>query len=391
MKWLFFPPVISFILLLLSALFHNRAAEVYVPETVWGMVIAAYMCLCSLWLFFAMRDENRYNQGISILTQGLLLPVMAMQFGVTFMSWIGLVFFLAGLMTVFFYATRRGASLQPARQNTETSEAGPYKRVDDLLEKLALPACYTDNNGAIAWATSGFCEALGRAPDSVVGRVISDFLPADGEEAILESGRWLLTQKKEGSRHYFSLRQTQDGKSAFTPAAETAPEDKPIYDKATGLYTDEYRKIRGPEEVGRAQRYKRPLSGLLLGLTYEPGNDVKLSNEQKIMLDNAFKSRVQSVLRTTDCGFLMSDGRIQLLLPETPQAGAKTLLSRIIVLPQDLFDENIRTAIHPRVRGGLFFYNGASRMEYGIFSAALEESYVKSKDNAGEALTTQAA
>jgi PAS domain S-box-containing protein len=349
------------------------------------------MCLCSLWLFFTMRGENRYNQGISILTQGLLLPVMAMQFGVTFMSWIGLVFFLAGLMMVFFYATRREASLQPSRQSAESSEAGPHKRVDDLLEKLALPACYTDNNGAITWATSAFCEALGREPDSVVGRVISDFLRVDGEEAILESGRWLLAQEKEGARHYFSLRRAQDGKSAFTPAEEAAPEDRPIYDKATGLYTDDYRKIRGPEEVGRAQRYKRPLSGLLVGLTFEPGSDVKLSNEQKTMLDNAFKSRVQSVLRTMDCGFLMPDGRIQILLPETPQAGGRTLLSRITVLPQDLFDENVRTAINPRVKIGMFFYNGASRMEYGIFSAALEESYVKNKDGAGETSSPQAA
>ncbi|MDR1509589.1 MAG: PAS domain-containing protein [Synergistaceae bacterium] len=377
--------------LMLSALFHNRAAEVYVPEAVWGMTFAAYMCLCSLWLFFTMRGEDKYNQGISILTQGLLLPVMAMRFGVIFMSWIGLVFFLAGLIMVFFYATRRGMSPQPLRRNAETSEAGSYKRVDDLLEKLALPACYTDNNGTITWATSSFCAAVGREPDGVTGRIISDLLPMDSEEAILESGRWLLTQEKEGARHYFSLRPIQDGKPPLAPAADISPEDRPIYDKATGLYTDDYRKIRGPEEVSRAQRYKRPLSGLLIGLTFEPGNDVKLSNDQKIMLDNAFKSRVQAVLRTTDCGFLTSDGRIQVLLPETPQTGAKTLLSRIIVLPQDLFETNIRTAINPRVKSGLFFYNGASRMEYGIFSAALEESYVKSKESGGESLSTQAA
>jgi hypothetical protein len=385
MKWLSFPPLISFILLILSALFHSRAAEVHVPEMVWGMTIAAYMCLCALWLFFTIRAENRYNQGISILTQGLLLPVMAMRFGVTFMSWIGLVFFLAGLMMVFFYATRRGKSATHPQQSAEAGEVSSFKRVDALLEKLDMPACYTDNNGTVAWATSGFCEAVGRDPDSVMGRVISDLLPMDSEEAVLESGKWLMTQEKEGSRHYFSLRRTHDSKPA------PAPDDRSIYDKATGLYTDYYRKIRGPEEVGRAQRYKRPLSGLLIGLSFEPANDLKLPNEQKIMLDNAFKSRVQSVLRTTDCGFLLQDGRIQLLLPETPQAGAKTLLNRIMMLPQDLFDDNIRTAVNPRVKGGMFFYNGASRMEYGIFSAAMEESYVKTKDSSGESLSTQAA
>jgi len=100
------------------------------------------------------------------------------------------------------------------------------------------------------------------------------------------------------------------------------------------------------------------------------------------MLSNAFKSRVQAVLRTTDCGFMMSDGRMQILLPETPQTGAKTLLSRMIVLPQDVFDEEIRTAVNPKVTGGMFFYNGTTRMEYGIFSAALEEAMAKNKKGA---------
>jgi hypothetical protein len=164
-----------------------------------------------------------------------------------------------------------------------------------------------------------------------------------------------------------------------------------IYDKASGLYTDDYRKIRGPEEVSRAQRYKRPLSGLLISLSFDPNSDVKLTGEQSAMLGNAFKSRTQSMLRATDCGFLMNDGRVQILLPETPQAGAKTLLSRITTMPQDVFDEEIRNAVNPRVRGGLFFYNGANRMEYGIFSAALEEAFLKSLDGARDNSSNQAA
>jgi hypothetical protein len=80
----------------------------------------------------------------------------------------------------------------------------------------------------------------------------------------------------------------------------------------------------------------------------------------------------------------MGDGRVQVLLPETPQAGAKTLLSRLVTLPQDVFDDEIRGAVNPKVKSGMFFYNGSSRMEYGIFSAALEESFLKSKEGAAD-------
>jgi hypothetical protein len=213
--------------------------------------------------------------------------------------------------------------------------------------------------------------------------MITDFIPIDGEEVTLGSGNWWLTQEHDGARYYFMLSPTPDGKPQQAAPLEAVQDErfKSIYDSATGLYTDGYRKIRGTEEVSRAQRYKRPLSGLLVAISFEPSSDANLTREQVEILDGTFKSRVQAALRITDCGFLTADGRVQILLPETPQAGAKTLLSRIITLPQDIYDEEIRTAVNPRVKGGLFFYNGASRMEYGIFSAALEEAFVKSRDS----------
>ncbi|MDR3279222.1 MAG: PAS domain-containing protein [Synergistaceae bacterium] len=392
MRWLFFPPVISFFLLILSALLHNRAAAVHVPETVWGMTIAAYIALCALSLFFITKNENRYNIGISALTQGLLLSVMSVQFGVTFISWIGLVFFLMGLALSFFYATTRGSDDSAAPAAPVPGDGGSaQKRMDNLFEKMAFPVCYTDSKGMIAGATTRFCEAVGKPADSVIGGMINELLPIDKDDAILESGRWWITQEKEGARYYFSLRPTEDGNPAAGQAPVPVDSGLGIYDKPTGLYNDEYRKIRGAEEVSRAQRYKRPLSGLLVAMTFEPGIDVHVTPEQAAMLINAFMSKIQDALRTTDCGFLMSDGRAQLLLPETPQAGAKTLLSRIITMPQDIFDEAIRTAVNPRVRGGLFFYNGASRMEYGIFSAALEESFLKSREGGESARSSQAA
>ncbi|MDR1578763.1 MAG: PAS domain-containing protein, partial [Synergistaceae bacterium] len=380
MTWLFFPPVFSFFFLILSALLRDRAAAVAIPDALWGMTIAAYICMCALSLFFILRGENRFNYGISLLTQGLMVSVMSMQFGVTFMSWIGLMLFLAGLVTVFFYATGRNASVS----STVTADTGddggsPYKKLDGALEKLSLVVCHTDNKGVVMNATTSFCEALGRDIKSVAGKMIGDLIPIDSEEVTLSSGKWWITQEKDGARYYFLLKPTPDGKPRQETPAEIVQDEqfKSIYDKTTGLYTDGYRKTRGPEEVSRAQRYKRPLSGLLVAISFEPSSDAKLTSEQEEILDGTFKSRVQAALRTTDCGFLTADGRIQILLPETPQAGAKTLLSRIITLPQDIYDEEIRTAVNPKVKGGLFFYNGASRMEYGIFSAALEESFVK--------------
>ena len=97
----------------------------------------------------------------------------------------------------------------------------------------------------------------------------------------------------------------------------------------------------------------------------------------------AFAVKVKEILRSMDSAFLMEGRRIQILLPETPGGGAKVLLSRIMTLLEQVFDEDVRRAVNPKVKAGTFFYNGASRMEYGIFSATLEEALIKAKETAG--------
>jgi PAS domain-containing protein len=310
------------------------------------------------------------------------------------MSLAGLVLFLVGLASLFLHITHR-ESTDSIDLQTENSHMGggasAYKHMENLLDKLSLPICFTDSKGTIAGATSSFSDAVGKDLSDLLGATIDEILPIDRVEAVFESGTWWISQTKDGARYYFFLSPTPDGKPPAASPDSSSQAGTFIYDPATNLYTDDYRKIRGPEEVGRAQRYKRQLSGLLLSLTFEPSSDVKLTPQQSEMLSNAFKIRVQAALRTTDCGFLMRDGRIQILLPETPQAGAKTLLSRLITLPQDVFDEDIRGAVNPKVKSGMFSYNGTNRMEYGIFSAALEESFLKSKEGVADSPSNQAA
>jgi hypothetical protein len=158
------------------------------------------------------------------------------------------------------------------------------------------------------------------------------------------------------------------------------PKGLGIFDEETGLYVENYRVVRGPQEISRSQRYKRSICGILLELTFSAASDIGMSDEQRRMLFVAFASKVKQALRIPDCGFLLPDKRIQILLPETPLAGAKTLLSRLVTLPQDIFDDAIRSAVNPRVKASVFFYNGTTKMEYNIFSAALEEEFIKSTE-----------
>ena len=381
-RWISFPPFISFLLLIPTVLFHNREAAFHVPPLIWGLVISVYICMCGISVFFIVKGDRRFNVGISALTQGMLLAVMALQSGAMFLSWIGLVLFLVGLFLVFYYATRGDASARESKAEKTQNASAPT--IEKLLAKMDLPICYTDSKGMVSWASESFLTEVGRTQEEITGEVIADVLPIDDETVTLPSGKWWITQVKEGARYYFRLAPTEGDKpqAAVETRPAAAPRGPSIYDQDTGLYTDEYRRIRGPEEVMRAQRYKRSLSGMLIELTFNPNTGVKLSDEQRTMLNNAFAVKVKSALRAMDCGFFMEDHfRIQLLLPETPQAGAKTLMSRLLLLPQDVFEEDIRGVVNPKVKAGMFFYNGATKMEYSIFSATLEESFAKAKED----------
>jgi PAS domain-containing protein len=393
MRWILFPPVISLLLLVPTALFHDRESAVRVPPVIWGAAIAAYICLCCLSAFFISKKDGAHNAAVSFLSQGLLLSVMALQSGSVLLSWVGLVLFVIGLALSFFYATNGAESIKEEASPSLENNDEARERIDSLLSKLPLPVCVTDAKGIIVGSTPGFCEAAGVNAEEIQGEVISDILPIDQDTVTFDSEKWWISQIKEGARYYFSLLPTPDCKpeNQTEAAAPAPPQGINIFDPETGLCVDEYRMVRGPQEISRSQRYKRSIAGILLELTFHPGAGVSISDEERHMLFAAFASRVKQALRIPDCGFLLAGERIQLLLPETPQAGAKTLLGRLITLPQDVFDDSIREAAHPKVKAGIFFYNGTTKMEYNIFSAALEEDFIKSRDSSGAAASGEAA
>jgi hypothetical protein len=374
-----FPPFFSVFILILTAALHSKEAAFNIPVVVWGMVVAAYVCLCGISAFRIVKHDARHDAGISLLAQGMLLSVVAVQAGIIVFTWAGLVLFMAGLFCIFLYTTHGDAANDAADIETDNKS-------DQLLSNLGVPICYTDTTGFVEEVTAAFLDAVGKDAEDVIGEEIMKIIPTDSGAVMLQSGRWWLETVTSGGRSYFYLKPTQDGKP---PKEQPQLQKKKLVsgslsliDQETGLYTSEYRKLRGPEEVSRAQRYKRPLSGMLLELTFDASPSVTIPEQQFDMMRRAFAAKVKGVLRITDCGFWMDDQRqIQLLLPETPQAGAKTLMSRLLLLPQDVFDEDIRLTVNPKVKAGMYFYNGVSKIEYGVFTATLEQAFTNAKDN----------
>jgi len=94
-------------------------------------------------------------------------------------------------------------------------------------------------------------------------------------------------------------------------------EERQLYDPLLGIYREKYFRERLEEEIHRAQRYRLPLTALVLELDEEPGFEavVKYLNDEMRQVD---------VMSVTDAG-----DRILILLPMTSRDGAEVAVNRI--------------------------------------------------------------
>lgn len=96
-----------------------------------------------------------------------------------------------------------------------------------------------------------------------------------------------------------------------------------LSEPATGLFKDAYMRLRLDEECKRAFRFQIPLSAVLLGLE-GPGPEVPVE------LILGVSGRLLGETRDIDSLGHWDQGRLLLLLPGTPDSGARTMLRRIL-------------------------------------------------------------
>jgi GGDEF domain-containing protein len=132
--------------------------------------------------------------------------------------------------------------------------------------------------------------------------------------------------------------------------------------------------LRIPEELGRANRYRRWLCGILLKViyTYLPGRGRQPALEETFLA--AYVHYVKESIRESDMGFSMQDGEFLLLLPETPQQGAKDTALKLIELPETLTEMKKDYPFSVDIEYGFLYYSGNYPLLYDQFIQKLYAS-----------------
>ncbi len=145
-------------------------------------------------------------------------------------------------------------------------------------------------------------------------------------------------------------------------------------DADTGLYSKKYSTKRVPEELGRAGRYRRWLCGILLKVTFTsfPGLGRRPDLEEAFF--SAYAQYVKAEIRDSDMGFYLGDREILLLLPETPQQGAKETSLRLVDLPEELLELKGDLPFSVDIQYGFMYYSGNYPLTYEQFMQKLYSS-----------------
>ncbi|MFP4499125.1 MAG: GGDEF domain-containing protein, partial [Vulcanimicrobiota bacterium] len=96
------------------------------------------------------------------------------------------------------------------------------------------------------------------------------------------------------------------------------------FDKLTGLYTQKYFERRFEEEVSRTNRYKRPLTLMILEINYDYfKTDANVRWAMIYTILKQFGALLRKQLRNVDIGGRYSGETFVIVFPETNLEGGK--------------------------------------------------------------------
>jgi hypothetical protein len=79
------------------------------------------------------------------------------------------------------------------------------------------------------------------------------------------------------------------------------------------------------EEISRAGRYRHYLSLMVIDFPSSEAEEATGVKEQRFL----FGKQIRSILRSTDIVFIMGDGRISVILPETTERESQYVMDRL--------------------------------------------------------------
>jgi two-component system response regulator AtoC len=211
---------------------------------------------------------------------------------------------------------------------------GPRRETQIQTERAYLMAISGPHAGSVITLKEGTMVAgRGREAeiflnDNQVSRKHAQFVTIGGETKAVDlgstNGTFLNGDRLNGEHELVDGDEVQVGATMFRFSTQN-----PLDGSRLGIKTHAYFESRVVEELDRADRYKRPLSVLMVGINV--GEDEAESKHEEILKVRYPKivEYIKSIIRTMDILAHYGKFELEVLLPETGRAEALKLAKRI--------------------------------------------------------------
>lgn len=350
--WITLPPFVSLPVATALFLLGGQTATMKIGAPFWALLMIVYFILCAAYASAILKRLFHLLSPLQLLSQGLIATAISLESGtVHIISWMGVLAAVSGsfILLNFFFRWREHMRTE---EMDLPSPGYAMSDADSTVENIPVPALTTDAQGIIIEGNSAFASIV---PERALSGIpVTDFFIPGEDSASIGGKEFAVFQAPLDGLFFFAFVELRRQKQKNVSGKGSVR----LLDEATGLYSAEYAMIRISEELSRAFRYRRWLCGVLLSVeyTYIPGLNYQEDKENAFMA--AFSAFVSTAIRDSDMAFYLGERKILILLPETPQQGAKDVSLKIKELPDSLVELKKTFPFTVEIEYGFVYYSG---------------------------------
>jgi GGDEF domain-containing protein len=380
LAFLSLPPLVSIPIILVLYGVRGPGEPNFFLAPIWAVVLLGYAILSGSYAVHLKRDVREFLVPLQLLTQGIVITSVSLLWNtIPLLTWFGVALLTIGTIAEEHTITVASYSL-PKRKQSQEAERNRIQELRNFLGEFPLPGVITNADGETIALNEALKTLLASTPENGTSpsasiRQTLQRLTSDQNTLPLGAKPWQIETviRKDHVLTYLTPAPPPVERQNTSVVASTS-----IEDPETGLFNTTYAFKRLEQELDRAFRYRRWISGLLFELQLEsPFAPMEPSELNEGFL--AFSRALKDQVRTSDLAFRLPGNRILLLLPETPRTGLKTLIGRLKILTQSLFEKKDETKPFKKLykatlKIGQYFHTGTERLEVEHFLKELETS-----------------
>jgi|GEM_PF-3686512 len=287
-----------------------------------------YCALILIYWLLSKRNILMASAAASVVANGVLLVILSGVFQAPAFTLPGFGLLCVGMLMVVAAVAPPQEVLFKHKADKIIPDGVGIADVKRILDSLPFPCVFLekdqDKREYIVAANESFTVMSGRVKEKLEGALPDAVvpMPLHGENILLAGSKWSVLRTSRGRQSLVTFT------SSEKPTQAVHFDVFDAIDPVTGLYTAGFMKYKARSDIESVIRGKRRMSAALFKLSFHDASEKVPEDEMKLAYA-AFGRVALSCVRVCDSAYLTGDGEVLVYMPDTPQSGAKVVISRI--------------------------------------------------------------